>query len=97
MSFEFLIPLYILFTAEHDREFVELPPELCHVILSPISVDMIYSYTFIPSIMQRIESLLIAYNLKKSIPKVKIPTIKVKLGTLKLIYILYGFSFCFFT
>lgn len=62
---------------EHDREFVELPPELCHVILSPISVDMIYSYTFIPSVMQRIESLLIAYNLKKSIPKVNIPTIKV--------------------
>ncbi|ESQ49771.1 hypothetical protein EUTSA_v10019898mg [Eutrema salsugineum] len=62
---------------EHDREFVELPPELCHVILSPISVDMIYSYTFIPSVMQRIESLLIAFNLKKNIPKVNIPTIKV--------------------
>uniref|UniRef100_A0A1J3CVJ0 Endoribonuclease Dicer-like protein 2 n=1 Tax=Noccaea caerulescens TaxID=107243 RepID=A0A1J3CVJ0_NOCCA len=62
---------------EHDKEFVELPPELCHVILSPISVDMIYSYTLIPSVMQRIESLLIAYNLKKSIPKVNIPTFKV--------------------
>ncbi|XP_010485668.1 PREDICTED: endoribonuclease Dicer homolog 2-like isoform X2 [Camelina sativa] len=62
---------------EHDREFVELPPELCHIILSPISVDIIYSYTFIPSVMQRIESLLIAYNLKKSIPEVNIPTIKV--------------------
>ncbi|KAF8089861.1 hypothetical protein N665_0495s0010 [Sinapis alba] len=62
---------------EHDREFVELPPELCHVILSPISVDMIYSYKFMPSVMKRIESLLIAFNLKKSIPKVNIPTIKV--------------------
>ncbi|KAL0744505.1 hypothetical protein Bca4012_086018 [Brassica carinata] len=62
---------------EHDREFVELPPELCHVILSPISVDMIYSYKFMPSVMQRIESLLIAFNLKKSIPTVNIPTIKV--------------------
>ncbi|EOA32908.1 hypothetical protein CARUB_v10016233mg, partial [Capsella rubella] len=62
---------------EHDREFIELPPELCHILLSPISVDMIYSYTFIPSVMQRIESLLIAYNLKKSILKVNIPTIKV--------------------
>lgn len=62
---------------EHDREFVELPPELCHVILSPISVDMIYSYKFMPSVMQRIESLLIAFNLKKNIPKVYIPTIKV--------------------
>ncbi|CAH8386214.1 unnamed protein product [Eruca vesicaria subsp. sativa] len=62
---------------ENDREYVELPPELCHVILSPISVDMIYSYKFLPSVMQRIESLLIAFNLKKSIPKVNIPTIKV--------------------
>jgi len=52
---------------------------------------MIYSYTFIPSVMQRIESLLIAYNLKKSIPKVNIPTIKVELRTFKLIYILYRF------
>ncbi|KFK39865.1 hypothetical protein AALP_AA3G298800 [Arabis alpina] len=62
---------------EHDREFVELPPELCHVIMSPVSVDMIYTYTFIPSVMQRIESLLIAYNLKKRIPNVNILTIKV--------------------
>uniref|UniRef100_M4ET69 Uncharacterized protein n=1 Tax=Brassica campestris TaxID=3711 RepID=M4ET69_BRACM len=62
---------------EHDREYVELPPELCHVILAPISVDMIYSYKFMPSVMQRVESLLIALNLKKNIPKVNIPTIKV--------------------
>ncbi|KAG2272796.1 hypothetical protein Bca52824_067351 [Brassica carinata] len=62
---------------EHDREHVELPPELCYVILAPISVDMIYSYKFMPSVMHRIESLLIALNLKKNIPKVNIPTIKV--------------------
>lgn len=94
---------YFHFAAEHDREFVELPPELCHVLLSPISVDMIYSYKFMPSVMQRIESLLIAFNLKKNIPKVNIPTIKVQLsdiffcnlillmqGTFILIFIFYS-------
>ncbi|CAH2078579.1 unnamed protein product [Thlaspi arvense] len=62
---------------EHDREFVELPPELCHIMLSPISVDLIYTYTFIPSVMLRIESLLLAYTLKKSISNVNIPTFKI--------------------
>lgn len=42
---------------------------------------MIYSYKFMPSVMHRIESLLIALNLKKNIPKVNIPTIKVQLQT----------------
>lgn len=54
---------YFYFTAEHDSEFVELPPELCHVILSPISVDMIYSYKCMAYVMQRIESLLIMPSL----------------------------------
>ncbi|TKY61271.1 Endoribonuclease Dicer-like 2 [Spatholobus suberectus] len=44
---------------------VELPPELCSVIMSPISVSTIYSFSFIPSIMHRLESLLVAFNLKK--------------------------------
>ncbi|XP_057429681.1 endoribonuclease Dicer homolog 2-like isoform X2 [Lotus japonicus] len=53
---------------EKDREasktFVELPPELCCVIMSPISDITIYSFSFIPSIMHRLESLLVAVNLK---------------------------------
>ncbi|QHO45652.1 hypothetical protein HN51_014470 [Arachis hypogaea] len=43
----------------------ELPPELCNIIMSPISIRTIYSFTFVPSIMHRLESLLIAFNLKK--------------------------------
>ncbi|KAK7338041.1 hypothetical protein VNO77_18638 [Canavalia gladiata] len=44
---------------------VELPPELCYVIMSPISISTIYSFSFIPSIMHWLESLLVAFNLKK--------------------------------
>ncbi|KAK7285829.1 hypothetical protein RJT34_20611 [Clitoria ternatea] len=43
----------------------ELPPELCHIIMSPMSISTIYSFSFIPSIMHWLESLLVAYNLKK--------------------------------
>ncbi|XP_057720974.1 endoribonuclease Dicer homolog 2-like [Arachis stenosperma] len=43
----------------------ELPPEVCSVIMSPISISTIYSFTFIPSIMHRLESLLMAFGLKK--------------------------------
>ncbi|XP_052311294.1 endoribonuclease Dicer homolog 2 isoform X2 [Populus trichocarpa] len=60
---------------------VELPPELCEIILSPISISTLYSYTFIPSIMHRLESLLIAVNLKKMhsdhyLQHVNIPSMK---------------------
>ncbi|GKV45609.1 hypothetical protein SLEP1_g52673 [Rubroshorea leprosula] len=44
---------------------VELPPELCQIIMAPISASTLYSFTFIPSIMHRLESLLLAVNLKK--------------------------------
>ncbi|XP_031279444.1 endoribonuclease Dicer homolog 2-like, partial [Pistacia vera] len=43
---------------------VELPPELCQVIMSPISCSTFYSYAFVPSIMHRLQSLLLAINLK---------------------------------
>ncbi|KAL2341556.1 hypothetical protein Fmac_009496 [Flemingia macrophylla] len=48
-----------------SRAFVELPPELCSIIMSPIKESIIYSFSFIPSIMHRLESLLGAFNLKK--------------------------------
>ncbi|KEH42074.1 endoribonuclease dicer-like protein [Medicago truncatula] len=48
-----------------SKTFVELPPELCSIIMSPISVRTIYSFSFIPSIMHRLESLLVALNFKK--------------------------------
>ncbi|XWS63587.1 hypothetical protein CRYUN_Cryun06bG0113500 [Craigia yunnanensis] len=67
---------------ESSNASVELPPELCDVIMSPISISTFYSFTFIPSIMHRLESLLLATNLKKMylnhcIQNVAIPTMKV--------------------
>ncbi|KAG6760040.1 hypothetical protein POTOM_036539 [Populus tomentosa] len=67
---------------ESKNARVDLPPELCDIILSPVSISTLYSYTFIPSIMHRLESLLIAVNLKKMISdhcmqNVDIPAMKV--------------------
>ncbi|KAL5998516.1 hypothetical protein ACLOJK_009459 [Asimina triloba] len=39
---------------------VELPPELCVVIMAPVSISTWYSFSFVPSIMHRIEALLLA-------------------------------------
>ncbi|GJS07430.1 endoribonuclease Dicer homolog 2 [Tanacetum coccineum] len=41
------------------------PAEVCYILMSPISISTFYSYSFVPSIMHRIESYLIALNLKK--------------------------------
>nr|WOA03172.1 DICER-like protein 2 [Abelmoschus esculentus] len=67
---------------ESSNAFVELPPELCDVHMTPISISTFYSFTFVPSIMHRIESLLIATSLKKMhldhcLQNVAIPTMKV--------------------
>ncbi|KAJ4721647.1 Endoribonuclease Dicer-like [Melia azedarach] len=67
---------------ESSNVSVELPPELCLVIMSPISLSTFYSFTFVPSIMHRLQSLLLAINLKKMLldhcmQNVNIPTIKV--------------------
>ncbi|KAK7246158.1 hypothetical protein RIF29_41018 [Crotalaria pallida] len=51
---------------EEGNKSVELPPEICLIIMSPISIDMIYSFSFLPSVMHRIESLIGAYNLKRT-------------------------------
>ena len=56
--------MFYLFT-ESSNTFVELPPELCSIIMSPISITTFYSFSFVPSIMHRLESLLIAVNIKK--------------------------------
>ncbi|KAK7285798.1 hypothetical protein RJT34_20579 [Clitoria ternatea] len=50
---------------ERNRNYVELPPELCDIIMSPISISTIYSFSFIPSIMHWLQSLLLAFNFKK--------------------------------
>ncbi|KAJ1294685.1 hypothetical protein BS78_01G164800 [Paspalum vaginatum] len=43
---------------------VELPPELCRVVMSPVSANTLRSFTFIPSIMYRIQCLLLSVKLK---------------------------------
>ncbi|XP_073037868.1 endoribonuclease Dicer homolog 2-like [Primulina eburnea] len=69
-------------TKELSNSSVELPPELCSIIMSPVSISTLYSFSFLPSIMHRIESLLVAANLKNlqadsSVKNVFIPTITV--------------------
>ncbi|PIN21631.1 Ribonuclease [Handroanthus impetiginosus] len=49
---------------EPGNRTCELPPELCSIIMSPICVSTFYSFSFLPSVMHRIESLLIAASLK---------------------------------
>ncbi|KAE9448063.1 hypothetical protein C3L33_20039, partial [Rhododendron williamsianum] len=70
---------------EASNTFVELPPELCFIIMSPLSIATLYSFSFVPSILHRIECLLIAVNLRKMhldqcTQNVVIPTIKVPLS-----------------
>lgn len=52
----------------NEKEFstagVELPPELCKVIMSPISISTIYSFSFVPCVMHRVECMLLASRLK---------------------------------
>ncbi|KAK3028012.1 hypothetical protein RJ639_040011, partial [Escallonia herrerae] len=67
---------------EPSNVSVELPPELCFIIMSPISVNTFYTFSFVPSIMHRVESLLIAANLKNMLAdhceqSVVIPILKV--------------------
>ncbi|KAK2990483.1 hypothetical protein RJ640_011650 [Escallonia rubra] len=67
---------------EPSNASVELPPELCFIIMSPISINTFYTFSFVPSIMHRVESLLIAANLKNMLTdhceqRVVIPTLKV--------------------
>ncbi|XP_015960524.2 endoribonuclease Dicer homolog 2 isoform X2 [Arachis duranensis] len=51
--------------SEASKSTVELPPELCYIVMSPMPISTIYSFSFVPSIMHRVESLLVASNLKK--------------------------------
>ncbi|KAG6700460.1 endoribonuclease Dicer homolog 2-like [Carya illinoinensis] len=50
---------------ESSMPSVELPPELCSIVMSPISINTFYSFSFVPSIMHPLESLLLK-SLKES-------------------------------
>ncbi|GAB2277169.1 hypothetical protein Dimus_011876 [Dionaea muscipula] len=67
---------------EPSHGAVELPPELCSIIMTPLSISILYTYSFVPSIMHWIESLLLSSNLKKMVSDhcmqtIDIPAIKV--------------------
>ncbi|XP_058102614.1 endoribonuclease Dicer homolog 2 [Magnolia sinica] len=49
---------------KESSNVVELPPELCVIIMAPISISILYSFSFIPSIMHRIETMLLAIQLQ---------------------------------
>ncbi|KAK4487898.1 hypothetical protein RD792_003636 [Penstemon davidsonii] len=70
---------YVQTKNEPSNSSYELPPELCEIIMSPISISTIFSFSFLPSIMHRIESLLVASHLKSMVikPNVYIPTLAV--------------------
>jgi len=68
--------------ADSTDSSVELPPELCSLIMSPVSISTLNTYSYVPSIMHRIESLVMASNLKRThldhcTLNVPIPTAKV--------------------
>ncbi|CAH9071867.1 unnamed protein product [Cuscuta europaea] len=44
---------------------LQLPPELCSILMSPIPHGLYYSFSYLPSIIHRIESLLLARSLKR--------------------------------
>ncbi|KAL8159220.1 hypothetical protein V2J09_000757 [Rumex salicifolius] len=48
-----------------DHTYCELPPELCYVIMSPISATTFYTFSLVSLIIHRIESVLIAANLQR--------------------------------
>ncbi|KAK2975024.1 hypothetical protein RJ640_001234 [Escallonia rubra] len=84
---QYFTPVYALchemfVVADIINASVGLPPELCFIIMSPISINTFYTFSFVPSIMHRVESLLIAANLKNMLAdhceqRVVIPTLKV--------------------
>jgi endoribonuclease Dicer len=41
-----------------------LRPELCRVVMAPVSTNTLYSFSFVPPIMYRIQCLLLSAKLK---------------------------------
>ncbi|KAJ7979648.1 Dicer-like protein [Quillaja saponaria] len=52
---------------ELEEYFVELPPELCHLKIIGFSKDIGSSLSLLPSIMHRLENLLVAIELKQNL------------------------------
>ncbi|XP_058092762.1 endoribonuclease Dicer homolog 2b-like isoform X2 [Magnolia sinica] len=66
-----------------ERSHIDsVAPKLCEIIMSPISASTLYSFSFIPSIMHRMKSMLLAITLKEMqmnhcTQKFDVPDIKV--------------------
>ncbi|XP_051207375.1 endoribonuclease Dicer homolog 2a isoform X2 [Lolium perenne] len=60
---------------------VELPPELCRLVMSPVSTNTLFIFSIIPSVMYRIQCLLLSAKLKVQLgPRMQqfaIPALKV--------------------
>uniref|UniRef100_A0A8I6Y5Y1 Uncharacterized protein n=2 Tax=Hordeum vulgare subsp. vulgare TaxID=112509 RepID=A0A8I6Y5Y1_HORVV len=60
---------------------VELPPELCRLVMSPVSTNTLYSFSIIPSVMYRIQCLLLSAKLKDQLGPIMqqfaIPALKI--------------------
>ncbi|KAJ3671775.1 hypothetical protein LUZ60_007854 [Juncus effusus] len=63
------------------RGCVELPPELCRIIMCPLSINTLNSFIYLPTIMHRIQCILLASILKlqlaQCLQNINIPTIKI--------------------
>ncbi|XP_062215257.1 endoribonuclease Dicer homolog 2a [Phragmites australis] len=49
------------------KDVVELPPELCRVVMSPVSANTLCTFSFVPSIMYRIQCILLSVKLKNQL------------------------------
>lgn len=58
--------MFIFSTDLHELEeyFIDIPPELCHLKVVGFSKDMGSSWSLLPSLMHRLENLLVAIQLK---------------------------------
>lgn len=50
--------------AAKEPTSVKLPPELCKIVMAPVSANTLFSFSFVPSIMYRIQCLLLSAKLK---------------------------------
>lgn len=89
--FFLMICLFTLYFSGSSKSGVELPPELCIILLSPVSLSTVYSFSLIPSLIYRIQSILLVSNLNilsdNSMPENILPAMKVDLKKI------YFFSF----
>ncbi|XP_008644679.1 endoribonuclease Dicer homolog 2a isoform X5 [Zea mays] len=56
--------LYKCYGKRKEPTSVKLPPELCKIVMAPVSANTLFSFSFVPSIMYRIQCLLLSAKLK---------------------------------